>query len=71
MELKVSTDVRLQPRKEDGSPDNAFSGTPEEIASRLQAFADVGTSHLIVGLDAVTPASIEQLGHIAELARQL
>jgi len=30
----------------------------------------VGTYHLIVSLDVVTPASIEQLGHIAELARQ-
>jgi probable F420-dependent oxidoreductase len=71
IEMTVGTDVRLQPRKEDGSPDNAISGTSEEIASRLQAFADVGASHLIIGLDAVTPASIEQLGHIAELARQL
>jgi alkanesulfonate monooxygenase SsuD/methylene tetrahydromethanopterin reductase-like flavin-dependent oxidoreductase (luciferase family) len=70
IEMTVGTDVRFQPRKEDGSPDRAISGTPEEIASRLHTFADVGTSHLIVGLDAVTPSSIEQLGHIAELARQ-
>ncbi len=70
IEMTVGTEVRLQPRKEDGSPDRAISGTPEEIASRLQAFADVGTSHLIVELDAVTPDSIRQLGHIAELARQ-
>ena len=71
IEMTVGTEVRLQPRKEDGSTDRAISGTPEEIASRLQAFADVGTSHLIVALDAVTPSSIEQLGHIAELARKL
>ena len=71
IEMTVGTEVRLQPRKEDGSPDRAISGTPEEIASRLQAFADVGTSHLIVELDAVTPDSIRQLGHIVELARQL
>jgi len=70
IEMTVGTEVRLQSRKEDGSPDRAISGTPEEIAGRLQAFASVGTSHLIVELDAVTPASIEQLGHIAELARQ-
>jgi len=70
IEMTVGTEVRLQPRKEDGSPDRAISGTPEEIASRLQAFADLGTSHLIVELDAVTPDSIRQLGHIAELARQ-
>ncbi len=70
LEITVGTEVRLQPRKDDGSPDNAISGTPEEIAVRLQDFASVGNSHLIVALDAVTPASIEQLGHIAELARQ-
>ncbi len=71
IEMTVGTEVRLQPRKEDGSTDRAISGTPEEIASRLHAFADVGTSHLIVALDAVAPSSIEQLGHIAELARKL
>ena len=71
IEMTVGTEVRLQPRKEDGSTDRAISGTPEEIASRLHAFADVGTSHLIVALDAVTPSSIEQLGHIVELARKL
>jgi len=70
IEITVGTEVRLQPRKDDGSPDNAISGTPEEIAGRLQAFSSVGTSHLIVALDIVTPASIEQLGHIVELVRQ-
>jgi alkanesulfonate monooxygenase SsuD/methylene tetrahydromethanopterin reductase-like flavin-dependent oxidoreductase (luciferase family) len=71
VELTVGTEVRLQPRKDDGSPDRAISGAPEEIACRLQDFASVGTSHLIIALDAVTPASIEQFGHIAELMHQL
>lgn len=71
VEMTVGAEVRLRPRKEDGRPDRAISGTPEEIASRLQAFSDVGTSHAIIALDVVTPASIEQLGYIAELARQL
>ena len=71
IEMTVGTEVRLQPRKEDGSTDRAISGTPEEIASCLQAFAEVGTSHLIVALDAVSPSSIEQLGHIVELTRKL
>ena len=70
IEITVGTEVRLQPRKDDGTPDNAIAGTPEEIARRLQDFASVGTSHLIVALDAVTPASVTQLGHIAELIRQ-
>ncbi len=71
IEITVGTEVRLQPRKDDGSQDNAISGTPEEIADRLQDFASVSNSHLIVSLDAVTPDSIRQLGHIVELARQL
>ena len=70
IEITVGTEVRLQPRKDDGSQDNAISGTPEEIADRLQDFASVSNSHLIVSLDAVTPNSIRQLGPIAELARQ-
>lgn len=69
IEITVGTEVRLQPRKDDGAPDNAIAGTPEEIARRLQDFASVGTSHLIVALDTVTPASVEQLGRIAELMR--
>jgi alkanesulfonate monooxygenase SsuD/methylene tetrahydromethanopterin reductase-like flavin-dependent oxidoreductase (luciferase family) len=70
IKMTVGTEVHLQPHKNDESPDNAISGTPEEIAGRLQAFAGVGTSHLIVALDAVSPANIEKVGHIAELARQ-
>src|SRR6266699_2522536 len=70
IEITVGTEVRLQPRKDDGSPDNAISGSPEEIARRLQDFAGVGTSHLIVALDVVTSANIEQLGHIAALVHR-
>src|SRR5690349_4990131 len=70
IEITVGTEVRLQPRKDDESPDRAISGSPEEIASRLQDFTSVGTSHLIVSLDSVTPASVQQLGHIVELVRQ-
>ena len=69
IEMTMGTEVSLHPRQVNGSPDNTISGTPDEIASRLQAFASVGTSHLIIGLDAVTPANIEKLGHIADLVR--
>lgn len=70
IEITVGTEVRLQPRQDDGSPDRAIAGTPEEIARRLRDFASVGTSHLLVALDEVTPASIEQFGKIAELVRR-
>jgi alkanesulfonate monooxygenase SsuD/methylene tetrahydromethanopterin reductase-like flavin-dependent oxidoreductase (luciferase family) len=70
LEITVGTEIRLNPREDDGSPERAISGSPEEIARRLQDFARAGVSHLIVALDSVTPANIEQLGHIAELVRQ-
>ena len=70
IEITVGTEVRLHPREDDASPDRAISGSPEEIARRLQDFAGVGTSHLIVALDSVTSANIEQLGHIAALVRR-
>lgn len=70
LEITVGTEIRFNPREDDGSPERAISGSPEEIARRLQDFARAGVSHLIVALDSVIPANIEQLGHIAELVRQ-
>ncbi len=70
VEMTVGTEVRLRPRKEGGAADRAISGTPEEIAECLRGFSEVGTQHLFVGLDVVTPKSIEQLGCIMELTRQ-
>jgi alkanesulfonate monooxygenase SsuD/methylene tetrahydromethanopterin reductase-like flavin-dependent oxidoreductase (luciferase family) len=70
IEITVGTEVRLHEGGDDASPDRAISGSPEEIARRLQDFAGVGTSHLIVALDSVTSANIEQLGHIAALVHR-
>jgi alkanesulfonate monooxygenase SsuD/methylene tetrahydromethanopterin reductase-like flavin-dependent oxidoreductase (luciferase family) len=70
IEITAGTEVRLHSREDNGSPDSAISGSAEEIARRLQDFAGVGTSHLIVALDAVTSANIEQLGHIAALVHR-
>src|SRR5205823_12463027 len=36
IEITVGTEVRLHPRKEDGSPDTAISVAPEGIADRLR-----------------------------------
>ena len=69
IELTVGTEVRLQP-PEDASSEQAISGSAEEIARQLQDFASVGASHLIVALDPLTPASIQQFGHIVELLHQ-
>ena len=70
LEITVGTEIRLNPREDDGSPERAISGSPEEIARHLQDFARAGVAHLIVALDSDIPANIEQLGHIAELVRQ-
>jgi alkanesulfonate monooxygenase SsuD/methylene tetrahydromethanopterin reductase-like flavin-dependent oxidoreductase (luciferase family) len=65
----VGTDIRLRRLQRGETPDRAIAGTHEEIARRLREFAGVGTSHLIVGLDPVTPASIEEFGKIVEMMR--
>jgi alkanesulfonate monooxygenase SsuD/methylene tetrahydromethanopterin reductase-like flavin-dependent oxidoreductase (luciferase family) len=70
IETTVGTTVRLRPFKEGETPGREIVGTPEEIAQRLQAFSNVGTSQLIVALDQYTPDDIRQLGHIAKLASQ-
>lgn len=66
IELTVGTAVLLHPH-EDASSKKAISGSPQEIADQLQGFANVGANHLIVALDSLTTASIEQFGHIVEL----
>ena len=68
--LTVGTSVRLQPA-EGSETGRAITGSPEEIARQLHAFAAIGVAHLIVELEPLTPATIEQLGRIAELVRAL
>ena len=68
IELTAGTVVSLQP--EDAAPRKAISGSPEEIATRLQGFADVGVTHLMVELDPLSVSHIERFGHIVELLRK-
>ena len=70
IELTAGTVVRLLESSEDATAEKAISGSPEEIASRLQSFADVGASHLIVVLDPPGVAGIEQFGRVVELLHQ-
>jgi alkanesulfonate monooxygenase SsuD/methylene tetrahydromethanopterin reductase-like flavin-dependent oxidoreductase (luciferase family) len=69
IELNVGTAVRL-PGGEDEELSKAIAGSPEEIASKLQEFGDAGARHLIVILDPLTQASIEQFGRVVELLRK-
>jgi alkanesulfonate monooxygenase SsuD/methylene tetrahydromethanopterin reductase-like flavin-dependent oxidoreductase (luciferase family) len=47
-----------------------ISGSPEEVASRLRAFHDVGIAHIQVVLDPITPAAIEWLAPVIHQLRQ-
>ena len=69
IELTVGTEVHLQPGG-DTSSRPAISGSAEEIARQLHAFAGVGAHHLIVELEPLTPATIEQFGRVVELLHQ-
>jgi alkanesulfonate monooxygenase SsuD/methylene tetrahydromethanopterin reductase-like flavin-dependent oxidoreductase (luciferase family) len=70
IELTAGTVVRLLESSKDATAEKAISGSSEEIAIRLQSFADVGVSHLIVVLDPPGVAGIEQFGRVVELLRQ-
>ncbi|HZO72999.1 MAG TPA: LLM class flavin-dependent oxidoreductase [Ktedonobacteraceae bacterium] len=70
VELTVGTSVKLLAPGEDAGETKVITGSPEEIARRLHSFASVGTSHLIVTLEPLSVASIEQFGRIVELIRQ-
>lgn len=63
VELTVGTAVRLRPSTED-EPRTAIEGDAEEIARQLQALAAPGARHLVVSLDPLTPATIEEFGAI-------
>src|ERR1700676_211924 len=68
--LTVGSSVRLQPA-EDREAERAITGSPEDIARQLHAFAGIGVAHLIVALEPLTPETIEQFARIAELVRAL
>jgi probable F420-dependent oxidoreductase len=70
VELTVGTNVSLLSSGEDGATRRAIAGSPEEIAHRLQSFAEEGVTHLIVVLEPPGIESIEQFGHILGLLRQ-
>jgi alkanesulfonate monooxygenase SsuD/methylene tetrahydromethanopterin reductase-like flavin-dependent oxidoreductase (luciferase family) len=68
VELTIGTVVRLRPSAEE-TPEPAITGSPEEIARQLQALISLGAGHLIVSLDPLTPATIEEFGEIARRLR--
>lgn len=69
IELTAGTIVRLSSSVGEDPAEKVISGTPEEIAHKLQGFADVGVTHLMVVLDPSSVEIIEQFGRVAELLR--
>jgi alkanesulfonate monooxygenase SsuD/methylene tetrahydromethanopterin reductase-like flavin-dependent oxidoreductase (luciferase family) len=64
LELTAGTYVRFpEPGVEDDG--KSITGTDEEIAAKLQAFADIGVTHLIVILrPSTSPVTIERFARV-------
>ncbi|ADB29401.1 Luciferase-like monooxygenase [Kribbella flavida DSM 17836] len=56
-----------QPAIPDGAS-NALAGTVEELAEALTEYAALGVDHLVVGLEPMTPRSVERLAEAGRLA---
>ena len=55
-----------------GSPvaqDPALTGSPDEVAVGLRAYADDGTGHVIAGLDPTTPEAVERFADAVRRSR--
>jgi len=51
-------------------PAQALTGTPEEVAARLQAFAEVGVRHMAIILNPWDVPAIERFGRVIEAVRR-
>lgn len=68
--LTVGTFVHLPENGRPADDDRAISGTYEEIAARVRAFADVGVRHLIVDFRPdISVRTIEEFGRVLALMR--
>ncbi len=67
IELTAGTAVKLLRSGEEPWLDNGITGTPEEIAARLQQFADVGVQHLLVMIDPPDLVGLERFSRVVEL----
>ncbi len=56
------------PEQRDAGDPGGFAGTVEELAAVFTAYAELGVEHLIVGLEPVTPRSVERLAEAKALA---
>ena len=52
-----------------GHARNSITGSPEELAAELRAYADMGVGHIQVALEPTTPPAIAHLGKAVALLR--
>ncbi|MGE5138533.1 MAG: LLM class flavin-dependent oxidoreductase [Rudaea sp.] len=67
IQLTAGTAVKLLRAGEEPWLDNGITGTPEEIAARLQQFAAVGVQHLLVMIDPPDMVGLERFSRVVEL----
>jgi alkanesulfonate monooxygenase SsuD/methylene tetrahydromethanopterin reductase-like flavin-dependent oxidoreductase (luciferase family) len=71
IEVSVGTGVELLAPGQQPKPDTEWiTGSAEQIAEELHAFAEAGVTHLIVSLDPEGVASIEQFARVLEIVDQ-
>lgn len=70
IELTAGTRINLQQPGEVEDQGRAISGSPEEIAQQLRAFADVGVRHLVMQIEPSGVIGLERFQRVLELFRQ-
>jgi alkanesulfonate monooxygenase SsuD/methylene tetrahydromethanopterin reductase-like flavin-dependent oxidoreductase (luciferase family) len=69
-DLTIGTHVHLPEHGQPIADDRAISGTYEEIAAQLQAFADLGVRHAtIMFRPGINVRTIEEFGHVLALMK--
>jgi probable F420-dependent oxidoreductase len=71
LEVTVGLNVNYEQREEPLDPKRALFGSAEEVATGLKAHADEGVGHAICNLSPNTPESLERLGEVLKVYRQL
>jgi probable F420-dependent oxidoreductase len=74
LEITVGINVVLPEYADEEHPppeaiEQSITGSPEELAEHLRAYADMGVGHLQVALEPTTPPAIQHLGRAVELLR--
>jgi len=74
LEITVGINVVLPEYADDEHPalevtENSITGSPEELAAELRAYADMGVGHIQAALEPPTPPAIAHLGQAVALLR--